>query len=93
MTSCASWGRQLDVEWFFTQLGVCFDIKPPTYLSKDNMLDHLGMVLLKDRSSVYLLMQNYIKVMAIKLSVDIEGCKLRCTCTHVQAHQGHDTMH
>ena len=42
------WGRRSDVEWFFTQLGARFDIKPPTYLSKDNMLDHLRMVLLED---------------------------------------------
>jgi hypothetical protein len=35
------------------------------------------MVLLEDKGGVYLSMQNYIKVMAIKLGVDTEGRKLR----------------
>ena len=37
-------GRQSDADWFYTQLSARFDIKSPTYLSKDNMLDYLGMV-------------------------------------------------
>ena len=61
------------MEWFFAQLSTHFDIKPLMYLSKDNMLNHLRMVLLEDEDSVFLLMQNYIKVMAIKLSISIKG--------------------
>ena len=65
------------MEWFFAKLGARFDIKQPTYLSKDNMLDHLGMVLLEDEDGAYLSMQNYIEVMAIKLGVGTEGRKPR----------------
>ena len=83
--------RQSDMEWFFAQLSVRFDIKPPMYLSKGNMLDHLRVMLLEDEGSVFLLMQNYIKVMAIKLGVVTEGRKARrvpmsttgtCACTN-----------
>ena len=70
-------GRRSDIEWFFAELSARFDIRPPTYLSKDTMLDHLGIVLLEDEDGVYLSMQNYIEVMAIKLGVDTEGRKAR----------------
>ena len=53
-------GRRSDVEWFFAKLGERFDIKEPTYLNKDNMLDHLGMVLIEDEDSAHLSMQNSI---------------------------------
>ena len=37
-------GRKADVQWFFEQLGKRFSIKPPSHLSKSEMMAHLGMM-------------------------------------------------
>ena len=36
-------GKLSQVKWFFKSLGERFSIKEPVYLSKNSMLDHLGM--------------------------------------------------
>ena len=66
-------GRRQDVAWFFDVLGKRFKVKEPTYLHKDAMLDHLGMVLVEDNEGTYLTMQSYIKLMLKHLDVDVGG--------------------
>ena len=65
-------GARSEVEWFFKVLGKRFNIKPPVYLSKNEMLDHLGMVIIEDDDGLYLSMQSYIEVICHKLGIDID---------------------
>ena len=59
--------------WFFDVLSKCFKVKEPSYLHKDVMLDHLGMVLLEDDEGTYLTMQLYIELIFKRLDVDVDG--------------------
>ena len=54
-------GRKADVQWFFEQLGKRFSIKPLSYLSKSEMMDHLGMVFFETDAGTHLSMQSYIE--------------------------------
>ena len=65
-------GPRSKVKWFFDKLAQRFQIKPPVYLSKDSMLDHLGMVIFETDEGTYISMQSYIEVMCQKLDIDIE---------------------
>ena len=57
-----AWGRKADVQWFFEQLGKRFSIKPPSYLSKSEMMDHLGKVFFETDAGTHLSMQSYVEV-------------------------------
>ena len=63
------------MQWFFAQLGKCFSIKPLSYLSKSEMMDHLGMVFFKTDVATHLLMQSYSEVMCHRLGIDINKGK------------------
>ena len=63
------------MQWFFEQLGKCFSIKPLSYLSKSEMMDHLGMVLSETEVGTHLSMQSYAEVMCHRLGIDINKYK------------------
>ena len=68
-------GRKADVQWFFGQLGKRFSIKPPGYLSKSEMMDHVGMVFFEIDVGTHLLMQSYVEAMCHRLGIDINKYK------------------
>ena len=68
-------GKLSDIRWFFDKLGKRFNIKPPAYLSRTDMMDHLGMVFFEAEEGTYLSMQNYVEVMCQRLGININKYK------------------
>ena len=69
-------GKRRDVRWFFEAVACRFKIKDPQYLTRDSMLDHLGMTLFETDAGTHLSMQSYIELMVQKLEdiTDLTPC-------------------
>ena len=60
-------GEEEDIQWFIERLKSRFRCKDEQWLTKDNPLDHLGMVIMMDDDRIYISMESY---MFIKLKLD-----------------------
>ena len=63
-------GEEEDIQWFIARLRNRFKCKDEQWLTKDNPLDHLGMVIMMDDDRIYISMENYIERMLSMLGME-----------------------
>ena len=74
MADWSAWGRRKeeDIKWFLSKLKGRFKCKEEQWLTKENPLDHLGMVIMMDDTRIYISMEAYITRMLSVL--EMENC-------------------